>query len=96
LVGLIPRADNTVEVEPLVPANSWDWFCLDNVWYHGRNLTILWDKTGSKYGKGPGLHVFADGRQIGRLDRLGKITAGLPEKKAELPDTRRGKSGKAS
>lgn len=35
LVGLRPRPDNTIEVNPLVPENKWDWFCLDNVLYHG-------------------------------------------------------------
>ncbi len=30
LVGLVPRADDTVEVDPLVPADAWDWFCLDD------------------------------------------------------------------
>ena len=38
--------------------------CLDNLRYHGRSLTVLWDETGTKYGKGKGLRVFADGQQI--------------------------------
>ena len=46
LIGLRPRLDNTIEVNPLIPADKWDWFCLDNVLYHGHNLTILWDKNG--------------------------------------------------
>jgi hypothetical protein len=74
LVGLRPRADDVVEVHPLVPDGFWDWFCLDNVSYHNRFLTILWDKTGGKYGKGKGLRVFADGREIARSDTLGRVT----------------------
>ena len=77
LVGLRPRADDTVEVNPLVPDGTWDWFCLDNVPYHGRTLTVLWDKTGTKYGKGKGLRVLADGRQIARSDSLGRATGRL-------------------
>ena len=38
----------------------------DDVLYHGRILTIIWDKTGDKYGKGKGLFVFADGKEIAR------------------------------
>ncbi len=34
--------------------------------YHGREVTILWDKTGAKSGKGKGLRVFADGKEIAR------------------------------
>jgi hypothetical protein len=79
LVGLRPRADNVVEVHPLVPDGKWDWFCLDKVSYHGRSLTILWDKTGTKYNKGKGLRVLADGREIARSETLGRLTASLPE-----------------
>jgi len=78
LVGLRPRADDTVEVNPLVPDDTWDWFCLDNVLYHDRIITILWDKAGNKYGKGKGLRVYADGREIAQSDSLGHITGKLP------------------
>lgn len=70
LVGLRPRADDVVEVNPLVPEGKWEWFCLDNIPYHGRTLTILWDQTGEKYGRGKGLRVFADGREIAHSDTL--------------------------
>ena len=78
LVGLRPRPDHLVEVHPLVPSDAWDWFCLDNVLYHGRTLTILWDRTGRKYGRGKGLCVFADGVEIARSDSLERITGTLP------------------
>ncbi len=78
LVGLRPRPDDTVEVNPLVPSGAWDWFCLDNVLYHDRILTILWDTTGDRYGRGKGLRVFADGRQIAQSDSLGRVTGTLP------------------
>lgn len=74
LVGLKPRTDNIVEVNPLIPENKWDYFCLDKVFYHGKNLTILWDKTGKKYGKGKGFKVFADGKQIISADSLKPVT----------------------
>ncbi|MDW7979498.1 MAG: trehalase family glycosidase, partial [Verrucomicrobiales bacterium] len=70
VVGLRPRPDDVVEVWPLLTDDTWDWFCLDGVKYHGRLLTILWDRTGSRYGRGAGLQVLADGKQIVRSDRL--------------------------
>lgn len=73
LVGLRPRADNTIEVNPLIPDNKWDWFCLDNVLYHGHNLTILWDKNGDRYHKGKGLRVWVDGKEVGHSDTLGRL-----------------------
>ncbi len=78
LVGLVPRDDDTVLVDPLVPPDTWDWFCLDNVSYHGRTLTILWDRTGEKYRKGSGLRVFTDGVQIAQSDELTRVTGKLP------------------
>ena len=78
LIGLVPRHDNTVCVSPLLPADQWDWFCLDNVRYHGRDLTILWDRDGSRYHKGKGMKVFADGIEIANSDRLTSIMCPYP------------------
>ena len=47
LLGFHPQADDTLRLKPLVPA-SWDWFALENVPYHGHNITVLWDRTGAK------------------------------------------------
>jgi hypothetical protein len=77
LVGLKPREDEKVEVHPLIPENKWDWFCLDKVWYHGKMLTILWDKDGTKYGKGKGFRIFADGKEIYKGSKLKPVTAKL-------------------
>jgi hypothetical protein len=78
LVGLIPQQDDAVIVDPLIPADTWDWFCLDNVRYHGRTLTILWDRSGEKYRKGKGLHVFADGTEVAGSDKLTRLAGKLP------------------
>ena len=78
LVGIVPRQDDTFVVEPLIPAQTWDWYCLDGVPYHGRILTILWDQSGRKYGKGKGLHVFADGVEIANSDELRRVEGKLP------------------
>ena len=77
LLGLRPRPDSTVEVNPLLPASKWDWFCLDNLSYHGHILTMLWDKDGTKFQKGRGFRLFANGTQIGHRSTLGKLTAAL-------------------
>ena len=73
LVGLRPRADQTLEVNPLIPEVEWNWFCLDNVQYHGHTLTIIWDKDGSKYNRGKGLVVLVDGKEVGRSESLAKL-----------------------
>jgi hypothetical protein len=78
VVGLVPRDDNRVEVCPLLPEATWDWFCLDGVKYHGRMLTILWDQDGSHYGRGRGLQVFAGGKVVAKSDKLERIEGKLP------------------
>jgi hypothetical protein len=77
VVGLRPRSDEVVEVYPLLPARTWNWFCLDDVKYHGRTLTILWDKDGTRYHRGQGLIVLADGKEIAHGEALAKITGKL-------------------
>ncbi len=73
LVGLRPRDDEKIEVNPLIPPEKWDWFCLDNILYHGNIITIVWDKTGEKYNKGKGLNVFKNGKRIASSDKLEKL-----------------------
>ena len=77
LIGLKPRADDVVEIDPLSP-QEWPYFALDDLPYHGHQLAILWDKTGARYARGPGLHLLADGKEIASLNGLGKIVAKLP------------------
>jgi hypothetical protein len=76
LVGLRPRADNTLTVNPLVPA-EWDYFCLEDVKYHGRSVTVLYDRTGKKYGRGKGLRLLVDGREAGTAATISKLTVAL-------------------
>jgi hypothetical protein len=78
LAGLMPSDDDVVKVEPLLSESSWDWFCLDNVPYHGRAITIMWDKTGGKYNRGKGLRIYADGSEIAQSKSLTRLTGKLP------------------
>ena len=78
VVGLRPRPDDLVEINPLLPDNTWDWFCLDGVKYHGHMLTVVWDKDGSRYGRGVGLRVLADGKQIGQSENLAQLKCHWP------------------
>jgi Mannosylglycerate hydrolase MGH1-like glycoside hydrolase domain/Glycosyl hydrolase family 65, C-terminal domain len=78
VIGLVPRADNTVEIWPLLPDDIWNYFCLDGVKYHGHTLTILWDKDGTRYHQGKGLIVLADGKEIAHGEKLAKLEGKLP------------------
>jgi len=81
LVGLTPRDDDTLEINPLAPA-EWDYFALDDVPYRGRRLSIVWDRTGQRYMFGSGLHVLVDGEKAGTSDKLTRLVI---EQAAPLP-----------
>jgi hypothetical protein len=77
LVGLRPRTDDILEINPLVPQNKWNWFCLDNVLYHRKIITIIWDKDGTKYKKGKGFLVFVNGKKVAASLQLEKVIGKL-------------------
>lgn len=79
LIGLRPQAGDKVIINPLLPEGTWDYFCLDRIPYHGRLLTVLFDRTGEKYGKGTGLRVLADGIEIGFSPKLQRLEMVLPK-----------------
>lgn len=72
LVGLTPRDDETLEVNPLAPAD-WDYFALDDVPYRGHRVSLIWDKTGARYKLGAGFHVLVDGHEVGKSDKLERL-----------------------
>lgn len=64
LIGLKPREDNVLEIFPLIPKNKWSWFFLDKLPYHGKTISIIWDKNGTHYGREAGLTVYENERKI--------------------------------
>ncbi|BAV05186.1 Trehalase [Filimonas lacunae] len=75
LVGLKPAEGNTVVVAPLLPEGAWDWFCLDKVAYHGKILTIIWDKTGTHFNKGKGFQLWVNGKKVAQSVKLNALKA---------------------
>ncbi len=73
LVGLTPRDDDSLEVNPLAPAD-WDYFALDDVPYRGHLISVVWDKTGKRYKLGAGLHVLVDGKPTAKSLTLRSLT----------------------
>jgi len=91
LMGLRPQAGNTLVIKPLVPA-SWSYFVLENVPYHGHNVTLMYDKTGDRYQQGPGFHVYVDGQQVAWAPDVRDLTITIPATAtatatAEQPDS---------
>jgi len=81
LVGLVPRDDATLEVIPLAP-DSWDYFALDDVKYKDRQVSVIWDRHGTRYGLGAGLHLVVDGDKLASAPRLQRLSVELPKRPA--------------
>jgi hypothetical protein len=77
VIGLRPRADNMIEVAPLLPADAWTWFRLERVRYHGHEIAIEWDRDGARFGA-PGFRLFVDGKLAASAQSLTKLTISLP------------------
>ena len=76
LAGLRPRDDDTLSVEPLVP-DGWPFFALDRVRYRGHQVSIVWDRDGSRYGLGSGFRLLVDGRVAAEAAAPGPLSAAL-------------------
>ncbi|NWK97002.1 glycogen debranching protein [Sphingobium lactosutens] len=77
LVGIRPRADDVLEVNPLIPdagdSQALGWFRVQDVPYHGHKVAVTWDADGSHYKRGKGLVIDVDGREVARRETLGRV-----------------------
>ncbi|MGF7153324.1 hypothetical protein GGR40_001066 [Novosphingobium gossypii] len=79
LVGIRPRADDMLEVNPLSPqTGGLDWFRIERVPYHGHEVSVTWDAKGARYGKG--LAIVVDGREVARRADLGRLEVPVSRK----------------
>ena len=92
LVGLRPREDGVLEINPLIPTDPRDprymrYFALQNAPYHGHLVSVLFDADGRRYGRGTGLSVLVDGRPVAASPTLRRLT--IPLRQAPLAPVRR-------
>ncbi|HXM02181.1 MAG TPA: discoidin domain-containing protein, partial [Chthoniobacterales bacterium] len=77
LIGIRPQLINSLVIHPLVPA-SWDYFAVENVAYHGRNISILWDRDGSHYQQGAGFKIYIDGNLVLNKSTVQPVVISVP------------------
>jgi len=83
LLGIIPRANGMLLVNPLIPGD-WDWFAAEGMRLHGHDVDVIWDRDGSKYGLGAGLRVRVDNRDVASRETMGLLEVRLPEAGASM------------
>jgi hypothetical protein len=76
VAGVRPRLDGTLELWPIDV--GYDHFAVNNLNYHGRDMTVVWDKPGDGrryYARAPeGYSVYLDGRRTFTVDDLAHVT----------------------
>ena len=77
LIGIRPQEGNTLVVNPLLPDGVWDYFCIEDVMYHGKKITVLYDKTGDKYHRGKGMMIYVDGLKKASSRKLSSLKCKL-------------------
>lgn len=73
LIGVRPQTNGSIVINPLTP-DSWDYFCLDGIPAHGRIMTVIFDRTGSRYGRGTGFRVYENDHEIAASDGVMRMT----------------------
>jgi hypothetical protein len=84
LVGMVPRNDDVLEVDPLVPPATLEYFLLDGQHYRGRDVTVAWDAPGGRdrFDDGrDGLDVYVDGKRAAHRPDLGRVLVSLGKTK---------------
>ena len=83
LIGLVPRDDDILEIDPLLPPGKLSHFLLDGQHYRGHDVTIVWDDVEADdakdaYGDGrKGLDVYVDGKLVASAPKLTRLTVNL-------------------
>jgi hypothetical protein len=82
LIGVVPRDDDILEVDPLIPEKALHHFLLDGLRYHGHDVTVAWDAptpgSPDRYGDGrKGLDLYIDGRLAASAPSLSRLRVEL-------------------
>ena len=72
LLGIKPNIDKSIEINPLIP-EDWEWFAAENINFQGKEISLIWDKTGKYYNLGKGLMLFIDKKLAIKKDKIQKI-----------------------
>jgi hypothetical protein len=82
LLGLVPRPDNVLEIDPLLPPDAWSYWTLDGQYYKGHDITLAYDALGGHIAPDfKGFAVYLDGKQIYHADHPRRFTYDMEAKK---------------
>jgi hypothetical protein len=75
IAGVRPRLDDLFELWPI--DIGWDHFAINNLRYHGADLTLVWDRPGNKTrhypGAPEGFSAYINGKRVFTIDHLAHV-----------------------
>ncbi|MEU4385310.1 discoidin domain-containing protein [Promicromonospora sp. NPDC023805] len=71
MAGLQPRSDDLIELSPI--DLGYEHFMVNNLRYHGHDVTVVWDPDGTHYGLGAGYSLFVDGERKASAESIGSF-----------------------
>jgi PKD repeat protein len=71
IAGIRPRLDDRVELSPIDV--GWGHFAVNNLSYHGRDLTVVWNGDGHYAGVPVGYSLYVDGQRVLTVDSLAHV-----------------------
>jgi hypothetical protein len=88
LIGIRPRADEMLEIDPLLPHGTSGerpirYFALQGLRYHGHEVSVIFDADGSRYHLGRGLAVFVDGKLVSGPGPIGRVLVPLGHRRQD-------------
>lgn len=82
VIGITPRDDKVFELNPIDV--GWDSFTLENISYHGSDITVKWNRE-------TGYELYVDGVKAAAVDRLAHFTWDAKTGKVEILDNSKAK-----
>src|SRR5918995_634458 len=79
IAGVRPRLDDVLELWPIDV--GWDYFTVNNLSYHGKDLTVVWDRPGVDHYGGAvpdGFSRYLDGPRLFPLHPRPQVTCQVP------------------
>ena len=72
VAGMVPREDNKIELNPIA-LPDWNHFTVNNLSYHGQDLSIVWNNDGHYANAPKGYTLYLGGKAVLTSDKLAHL-----------------------
>lgn len=73
ICGIEPQENGELKIRPMIPG-SWEYWRLEGVVCQGKEITVSFDRAGTRYYEGKGFRVWCDGICIHESEEIQEVT----------------------